>query len=210
MVELLYLIISLFFSRPCEPLPAPLCGHAACVLDGLIYASGGSDGSCRCHSSLFQYRPGAPCIPLASMCEERAGHAMEPLNGRLYVAGGLRWRDGHGGYADQLACEMYSPGPDVWVTLSPLPQPHVIAASAVLQGEFYILGGYSHDTYRDTHMIHCYNPSYDRWVSVGTLPQAYADLRACILEVPTSLRNKQPSLSAPSMLEIPADPSESA
>uniref|UniRef100_A0A670J4T3 BACK domain-containing protein n=1 Tax=Podarcis muralis TaxID=64176 RepID=A0A670J4T3_PODMU len=160
------------------------------ILDGVIYVSGGSDGSCRCQSSLIQYRPGAAPIPLAMMREERAGHNMEAMGGHLYVAGGLRWRDGHGGYADQLACEVYSPGLDVWAALAPLPQAHVIAASAVLDGELYIMGGYSHNTYRDTHLIHCYNPTHDRWVSVGTLPQAYADLRACILEVPPSLRSK--------------------
>ncbi|XP_062993532.1 kelch-like protein 33 [Elgaria multicarinata webbii] len=193
--------------RPCTSLPAPLCGHAACVLDGSIYVSGGSDGSCRCQTTLMQYHPGARPTPLASMCEERAGHAMEPLGGRLYVAGGLRWRDGHGGYADQLACEVYSPGQDVWVALSPLPQPHVIAGSVVLQGELYILGGYSHNTYRDTHLIHCYNPTHDRWVNVGTLPQAYADLKACILEVPPSLRRKEAvPLDTPSP-EIPPHPS---
>ncbi|KAL8176474.1 UNVERIFIED_CONTAM: hypothetical protein K2H54_035289 [Gekko kuhli] len=193
--------------RSCEPLPAAVCGHAACVLDGSIYISGGSDGSCRCLSVLIQYRPGAPAIPRASMIEERAGHVMEALDGRLYVAGGLRWRDGHGGYADQLACEVYSLGQDVWAALTPLPQAHVIAASTVLQGELYILGGYSHNTYRDTHLIHCYNPNYDRWVSVGTLPQAYADLRACILEVPSSLRTQQLPPSNTAMLEIPDDPS---
>ncbi|XP_061446365.1 kelch-like protein 33 isoform X2 [Rhineura floridana] len=195
--------------KPCEPLPAPLCGHAACVLDGSIYVSGGSDGSCRCQSSLMQYRPGAAPIPLAMMREERAGHIMEALDGRLYVAGGLRWRDGHGGYADQLACEVYSPGLDDWAALAPLTQAHVIAASAVLQGELYILGGYSHNTYRDTHLIHCYNPTHDRWVSVGTLPQAYADLRACVLDVPPSLR-KQSSCSDTPSVEIPADPSSEA
>ncbi|XP_028559018.2 kelch-like protein 33 [Podarcis muralis] len=193
--------------RPCEPLPAPLCGHAACILDGVIYVSGGSDGSCRCQSSLIQYRPGAAPIPLAMMREERAGHNMEAMGGHLYVAGGLRWRDGHGGYADQLACEVYSPGLDVWAALAPLPQAHVIAASAVLDGELYIMGGYSHNTYRDTHLIHCYNPTHDRWVSVGTLPQAYADLRACILEVPPSLRSKQPSPLDTASVEIPADSS---
>nr|XP_020668368.1 kelch-like protein 33 [Pogona vitticeps] len=192
--------------RPCEPLPAPLCGHAACVLDSSIYVCGGSDGSCRCHSTLIRYLPGAPPIPLATMREERAGHAMEVLNGQIYVAGGLRWRDGHGGYADQLACETYNPKLDVWVALSPLPQPHVIAASAVLEGELYILGGYSHDTYRDTHLIHCYNPTHDRWVNVGTLPQAYADLRACVLEVPASLRGKDASPSDTPNLGISADP----
>ncbi|XP_015273536.1 PREDICTED: kelch-like protein 33 [Gekko japonicus] len=193
--------------RSCEPLPSAVCGHAACVLDGSIYISGGSDGSCRCLSVLIQYRPGGPAIPRASMIEERAGHIMEALDRRLYVAGGLRWRDGHGGYADQLACEVYNLGQDTWAAFTPLPQAHVIAASTVLHEELYILGGYSHNTYRDTHLIHCYNPNYDRWVSVGTLPQAYADLRACILEVPSSLRAKQLPPSNTTMLEIPDDPS---
>lgn len=141
------------------------------------------------------------------MQEERAGHIMEVLNGRIYVAGGLRWRDGHGGYADQLACEMYSPDQDLWVTLRPLPQAHVIAASAILNGELYILGGYSHNTYRDTHLIHCYNPSHDRWVNLGTLPQAYADLKACILEVPSSYRQSEPSVTEAPDLDIPPDAS---
>ncbi|XP_048374078.1 kelch-like protein 33 [Sphaerodactylus townsendi] len=192
--------------RSCEPLPAAVCGHAACVLDGSIYVSGGSDGSCRCLSALIQYRPGAIPIPRASMIEERAGHIMEGLDGRLYVAGGLRWRDGHGGYADQLACEVYSRDQDVWVGLSPLPQAHVIAASALLQGELYVLGGYSHNTYRDTHLIHCYNPTHNRWVSIGTLPEAYADLKACILEIPPSVRKKQLPPSD-TTLDIPYDPS---
>ncbi|XP_063159159.1 kelch-like protein 33 [Candoia aspera] len=181
--------------RPCAPLPTPVCGHAACVLDGCIYISGGSDGSCRCQSSLIRYRPDGPPFLLAPMQEERAGHIMEVLNRRIYVAGGLRWRDGHGGYADQLTCEVYSPDQDMWVTLSPLPQAHVIAASVVLTGELYVMGGYSHNTYRDTHLIHCYNPSHDRWVNMGTMPQAYADLKACVLEVPPSLRQSEPSLT---------------
>ncbi|KAM3821675.1 kelch-like protein 33 [Vipera latastei] len=193
--------------RPCAPLPTPVCGHAACVLDGWIYITGGSDGSCRCQSSLIRYRPDGPPLLLAPMQEERAGHIMEVLNGRIYVAGGLRWRDGHGGYADQLACEMYCPDQDLWVTLCPLPQAHVIAASAILNGELYILGGYSHNTYRDTHLIHCYNPSHDRWVNLGTLPQAYADLKACILEVPSSYRQSEPSITEAPDLDIPPDAS---
>ncbi|XP_034267477.1 kelch-like protein 33 isoform X2 [Pantherophis guttatus] len=193
--------------RPCAPLPTPVCGHAACVLDGWIYITGGSDGSCRCQSSMIRYCPDGPPLLLAPMQEERAGHIMEVLDGRIYVAGGLRWRDGHGGYADQLACEVYSPDQDVWVTLHPLPQAHVIAASVVLNGELYVLGGYSHNTYRDTHLIHCYNPSHDRWVNLGTMPQAYADLKACILEVPSSYRQREPSIPDAPDLEVPPDAS---
>ncbi|ETE69999.1 Kelch-like protein 33, partial [Ophiophagus hannah] len=187
----------------------PRFRHAVVVKDNKMYLFGGKhyygvrDTMC----SVFRYCPDGPPLLLAPMQEERAGHIMEVLDGRIYVAGGLRWRDGHGGYADQLACEVYSPDQDVWVRLHPLPQAHVIAASAVLNGELYVLGGYSHNTYRDTHLIHCYNPSYDRWVNLGTMPQAYADLKACILEVPSSYRQSEPSILDAPDLEVPTDAS---
>nr|XP_032621601.1 kelch-like protein 33 isoform X2 [Chelonoidis abingdonii] len=181
--------------RPCTPLPAPLCGHAACTLDGAIYVSGGCDGSNKCRAWLLQLGLGGPSAQLAPMLEERAGHIMEALGGQLYVAGGLRWRDR--GYIDQLACEVYSPGPDAWVRLSPLPQAHVGGASAVLQGELYVLGGYSQETYRDTHLVHAYQPGRGRWLTLGTLPQACADLRACVLLLPPALRGDPAHLMPP-------------
>ncbi|CAM4550616.1 unnamed protein product [Lepidochelys kempii] len=172
--------------RPCSPLPAPLCGHAACTLDGGIYVSGGCDDSNEGRAWLLRLGPGGPPAQLAPMMEERAGHIMEALGGRLYVAGGLCWHDG--GSTDQLACEVYSPSTDAWVRLSPLPQAHVGGASAVLQGELYVLGGYSQETYRDNHLVHAYQPGRGRWVTLGTLPQACADLRACVLLLPPALR----------------------
>ncbi|TFJ99851.1 E3 ubiquitin-protein ligase TRIM41-like [Platysternon megacephalum] len=181
--------------RPCSPLPAPLCGHAACTLDGAIYVSGGCDGSSECRAWLLRLGPGGPSAQLAPMLEERAGHIMEALGGRLYVAGGLRWHDG--GYTDQLACEVYSPGPDAWVRLSPLPHAHVGGASAILQGELYVLGGYSQETYQDTHLVHAYQPGRGRWLMLGTLPQACADLRACVLLLPPALRGDPACLMPP-------------
>nr|XP_005284303.1 kelch-like protein 33 isoform X1 [Chrysemys picta bellii] len=190
--------------RPCSPLPAPLCGHAACTLDGAIYVSGGCDGSSECRTWLLRLCPGGPSAQLAPMLEERAGHIMEALGERLYVAGGLRWHDG--GYTDQLACEVYSPGPDAWVRLSPLPQAHVGGASAVLQGELYVLGGYSQETYRDTHLVHAYQPAQGRWLMLGTLPQACADLRACVLLLPPALRGDPACLMPPHGTRQPLAP----
>ncbi|XP_067398638.1 kelch-like protein 33 [Emydura macquarii macquarii] len=176
--------------RPCQPLPAPLCGHAGCTLDGAIYVSGGCDASSTCQAWLLRYRPDGPAARLAPMQEGRAGHIMEALGGRLYVAGGLR--GGPRGYADQLACEAYDPGPDAWVPLCPLPQAHVGAASAVLQGELLVLGGYSRVSSQNTHLVYGYQPGgglgVGRWLRLGALPHAYADLRACVLQLPPALR----------------------
>ncbi|XP_074838570.1 kelch-like protein 33 [Carettochelys insculpta] len=172
--------------RPCPPLPAPLCGHAACALEDSLYVSGGCDGSPHCQAWLLRLPPGGPPAQLASMLEERAGHVMQALGGRLYVAGGLRW--GVGSYADQLACEVYSPGPDAWVRLPPLPQAHVGGAGAVLEGELLVLGGYSQKNGWDTHLVHAYQPDMGRWVGLGALPHAWADLQACVLTLPPARR----------------------
>ncbi|NXI43362.1 KLH33 protein, partial [Galbula dea] len=183
--------------RRCQPLPMALCGHAACVLDGSVYVSGGCDEACQCQASLLRYIPGAPAKLLAPMNGQRAGHIMEEAGGHLYVAGGLCQRDGMTGYRDQLTFEVYSPKLDTWVLLSPLPRAHVVGGAAVLGGELLVLGGYSHDTYQNTHLIHAYQPGSRRWITRGTLPHAYADLQACVLTVPSALRGPEDPTRSP-------------
>ncbi|XP_051495838.1 kelch-like protein 33 isoform X2 [Apus apus] len=175
--------------RRCQPLPMALCGHAACALDGAIYVSGGCDEAGQCQASLLRYALGVPATALAPMNGQRAGHVMQEAGGQLYVAGGLCQRVGQTGYKDQLAFEVYSPKLNSWVLLSPLPHAHVVGGAAVLGGELLVLGGYSHETYRDTHLIHAYQPGTRRWITRGTLPHPYTDLQACVLTVPTALRD---------------------
>lgn len=120
------------------------------------------------------------------MASERALHCMEALRGRLYVAGGVcnlrRF------YTDQLACEVYDPGSDSWTAVASLPVPHVGAASAVLEGKIYVLGGYSQDDYAECGLVHRFEPCTRRWQSMGSLPAAVIDIRACLLQLPPHLR----------------------
>ncbi|XP_069880740.1 kelch-like protein 33 [Dipodomys merriami] len=167
--------------RPAPSLPSPCFAHAAAVLEGQIYVSGGCSGTGQYLATLLHYDPTLekPETLLSPMGVPRAGHVMAAVGGRLYVAGGL------GETGDLLSFEAYELKTGSWTHLAPLPSPHVGAASAVLQGELLVLGGYSHRTYALSHLIHAYCPGLGRWLCLGTLPRPRAEMPACILTLPT-------------------------
>ncbi|XP_055990039.1 kelch-like protein 33 [Sorex fumeus] len=166
--------------RPAPPLPVHCFAHAAAVLDGRLYLSGGCGRNGQFLGSLLHYDPKLekPGTFLCPMGVSRAGHVMAALGGRLYVAGGL---DETG---DLLSFEAYDLRTNSWTHLAPLPSPHVGAAVAVLQGELLVLGGYSHRTYALSHLVHAYCPGLGRWLCLGALPRPRAEMPACLLKLP--------------------------
>ncbi|KAM9068333.1 kelch-like protein 33 [Sarcophilus harrisii] len=165
--------------RSAPPLPTPCFAHAASVLDGQVYVSGGCNEFGQYLASLFNYNPTRKpsWVLLNPMKTPRASHVMVALGGRLYVAGGL------GEAGDLLSFEAYEPRTDTWMSLEPLPSPHVGAAGVSLQGEILVLGGYSHQTYALSHFIHAYCPGLGRWLCLGTLPRPRAEMSACVLQL---------------------------
>uniref|UniRef100_A0A674NM85 Si:ch211-63p21.8 n=1 Tax=Takifugu rubripes TaxID=31033 RepID=A0A674NM85_TAKRU len=165
-----------------HPLPEVLSGHGVNVTNAGIFISGGFNSKYECLPSVFLYDPTRGGTYLADMASDRALHCMEALQGRLYVAGGVCNLKKF--YTDQQACEVYDPGANAWTMVASLPVPHVGAASAVLEGKIYILGGYSQDGYTETRLIHRFDPCTLRWQNMGTLPGAITDIRACLLRLP--------------------------
>ncbi|KAK7910391.1 hypothetical protein WMY93_015075 [Mugilogobius chulae] len=169
------------------PLDLPLGGHVARVFTGQIYISGGLNNDYNCLSSMLAYHPEKGSTYLENMSHPRALHCMEVLGEFLFVAGGLSQTDS-AGVIDMLACEMYNPEADSWTCFSSLPVPHVGAGSSVLEGKFYVLGGYSQEDYSDTKMVHRYDPATEQWENMGKMPGPNNDLRACVLSLPEHLR----------------------
>ncbi|MBN3295630.1 KLH33 protein, partial [Amia calva] len=172
--------------RFARPLDQTLSGQAAATWAGEMYVSGGFNCRYQCLVSLFHYHPERGTTYLAPMSQERAEHVMEAMGGRLYVAGGVRAQGEF--YTDQLACETYDPSTDLWNGFSPLPLPHVNAASAVLEGRFYVLGGYCQEDYSESTLVHRYDPLTSRWENVGKTPGPNTDIRAAVLQLPSRLR----------------------
>uniref|UniRef100_A0A671XGK8 Uncharacterized LOC115589527 n=2 Tax=Sparus aurata TaxID=8175 RepID=A0A671XGK8_SPAAU len=169
------------------PLDLPLRAHVAKVLHGQIFVSGGLSSNDQCLASMFLYHPETGSTYLANMAEPRAHHCMETLGECLYVAGGITMGNSiH--FVDQLACEVYNPESDSWTAFTCLPMPHVGAGSAVLEGKFYVLGGYTQDDYSDTKLVHRYDPTAQRWENMGKMPGPNNDIRACLLRLPPHFR----------------------
>ncbi|XP_077399392.1 kelch-like protein 33 [Vanacampus margaritifer] len=169
-----------------HPLNHPLSGQAASVLDGRVFVSGGFDPEYVCVASLLVYDPEAGSVHMADMSQDRAQHCMEAVRSRLYVAGGVCNLRKY--YTDQLTCEVYDPAADCWTFLAPLPVPHVGAASAILEENVYILGGYCQEDYSESGLVHRFNRVTQRWEQMGKVPAAVTDIRACVLRLPQHLR----------------------
>ncbi|XP_071767041.2 kelch-like protein 22 [Centroberyx gerrardi] len=175
--------------RPARPLETALCGHAAAVLDGQIYISGGCDPRQRCLPSLWHYSPSRGCSPRAPMTVGvgRAGHTMLAIGRGLLVAGGLQPLGM--GFGDQLLCELYDPTHNSWSSIPALPRPHLSPGATVLDGRLYLVGGSSASTARDTKWVHRYDPHERCWEKLGAMPHPYTDLAACSLQLPRVLND---------------------
>ncbi|KAI2663067.1 Kelch-like protein 33 [Labeo rohita] len=170
----------------CHPLDQALSGHAATVWGGEIFISGGFNCKYVCLVSMFLYHPERGTTYLAEMTHDRAQHCMESLKNRFYVAGGVCNLRKY--YTDQLVCEIYNPVRDIWMVFTPLPIPHVGAASAVLEERLYILGGYCQEDYSESRLTHRYDTVTQRWESMGKMPGPVTDIRACLLHLPDQIR----------------------
>uniref|UniRef100_A0A3Q1IGS3 BACK domain-containing protein n=1 Tax=Anabas testudineus TaxID=64144 RepID=A0A3Q1IGS3_ANATE len=165
------------------PLDLPLSGHVAKVLQRKIFITGGQSRDSQSLASMFLYHPEEGSTYKANMMKPRAHHCMETLGEYLYVAGGIT-TDHNLTAVDQLSCEVYNPAGDSWTAFMSLPVPHVGAGSAVLEGKFYVLGGYSLEDYTDTKMVHRYDPTIQRWENMGKMPGPNNDIRASLLCLP--------------------------
>ena len=97
-------------------MPAARDSHAAAVLDGKIYVTGGIFDSSGVSDALEAYDPVANTwTKLASLSHHRGWHASAVVHGKLYVFGGLL----PGNRTDLV--EIYSPASNSWARATGLP-----------------------------------------------------------------------------------------
>jgi hypothetical protein len=102
----------------------------------------------------------------ASMSQRRSYIAGAQLGGFVYAAGGMVGETGR----PLPTFARYEPRPDRWTVLPQLPVPTRAAASAVLGGQVYVVGGTT--AAGNTTAVWAYDPSRRRWSRRAPLPSA--------------------------------------
>ena len=171
--------------------------HIALVAaDGLIYAIGGFSGgfpNWQAQSDVFVYQPGDDRwhrgVPLT---QPRAEGIAAAVKGKLYLVGGripgipaaAHFND----HADTLLAEVFDPSTQRWSPIANAPTPRNSAASAVIDGKIYVVGGRQALKQPDGSLrqvnvatLEVYDPSANRWTTRAPMPQAQGGLAASTL-----------------------------
>lgn len=164
------------------PLPAKLDHVQGVSLGGKIYYVGGLSGRSTSADTVYVYNPitdsfdkGAP-MPAG---RGRGAGGVGVYRGKIYYAGGL-----HNGTAVPWF-DQYNPATETWKKLPNMPRPRDHFQGAVVDGEFYAIGG--RDTTIDaiTRKVDVYDlsdPAGDAWQTLDTaLPTARAGFATAVL-----------------------------
>ncbi|XP_041059689.1 kelch-like ECH-associated protein 1A [Carcharodon carcharias] len=134
------------------------------VIDGAIYAVGGSCGSSH-HHSAEKYDPEMnQWTFIAPMKARRIGAGVTVWNGLLYVIGGFDGRN------RLNSVECYRPEKDEWNSITPMGSPRSGAGVVALNNYIYVAGGY--DGREQFSSVERYSIEANKWENVASMKQS--------------------------------------
>jgi N-acetylneuraminic acid mutarotase len=104
---------------------------------------------------------------LAYMLQARAAHAMEVVNGKIYVFGGMQ-----SGPTLLATVEEYDPATDTWTNKALMPAARFGMGSAVFNNKVYLFGGYR-TAVNDSNTVYEYDPAIDTWTVLTAMTSNY-------------------------------------
>jgi N-acetylneuraminic acid mutarotase len=147
---------------PKAPMPTERCWFSASVVDGKIYAIGGTLVTKEPISTVEVYDPETDTWTTKTpMPTPRMGHAASVIDGIIYVFGGGVEHGSPGGYS---VVEAYDPATDTWTRKADIPVPRSSFSTGVLGGNVYVIGGipdFTNPHLTGERTVYEYNPSRD-------------------------------------------------
>jgi N-acetylneuraminic acid mutarotase len=117
----------------------PTARNALCVsvVDGRIYAIGGSDGIATPLNTVEEYNPETDTwTRKADMPTARYALSTSTVNGKIYAIGGSM-----GGFRALSIVEQYDPVTDIWTKKADMPTARIQVSTSVVGGKIYAIGG---------------------------------------------------------------------
>jgi N-acetylneuraminic acid mutarotase len=158
-------------------MPTARSGFAIAVYQNKIYCIGGTTGDSGFTGVTEVYDPATDTWDTKTpMPTQRADLCANFVNGKIYCIGGKKYWGVDPFYQELNTTEVYDPARNTWTTKSPMPIPVLGAASAVLDGKIYVVGGSRHFQvgWDLTTVIsnQVYDPEDDSWSTRAGLPAA--------------------------------------
>ena len=145
--------------RELAPMSTQRRGVGVAVLNGLLYAVGGSDGVQALHSAECYNPRTNSWSNISELNEERSSVAATVLGDTLYAIGG---------YDGIMSClksvEMYNPQTDTWTYAAELNIARSMSSVGVLNNRIYVIGGY--DGASDLSSCETYDFDTSTWVII--------------------------------------------
>jgi len=165
-----------------KSMPTARSGFAIVVYQNKIYCIGGTTGDSDNLVSGFTgvvevYDPATDKWETKTpMPTPRADLCIGVVDGKIYCIGGKKYWGVDPFYQELNTTEVYDPIRNFWITKSPMPIPVLGAASGVLDGKIYVVGGSRHfQAGWDLSTVasnQVYDPEDDSWSTRASLPAA--------------------------------------
>jgi N-acetylneuraminic acid mutarotase/Tfp pilus assembly protein PilE len=148
---------------------SPHCLFGTEVIDGKIYAIGGTNGA-SCIKTTEVYDPTANTWTLlAPMSTARSRFQTEVIDGKIYVIGG---------YESSVlsSVEVYDPSTNIWTTLASMSTARHFFQTEVINGKIYAIGGSGIKT------AEVYDPSTNAWTPIASMSVARISFQAEVID----------------------------
>ncbi len=147
-------------------MPGPRGGLGTSVVNGRIYAVGGS-GSAGYIATVWEYDPATDTwTTKADMPTLRNIAPTSLVNGKIYAFGGHTVN----ALPANSTVEEYDPVADTWTKKGDMPAPRAFGAASVVDEKIYLFGGYTGKTTNPVSTLFQYEPATDTWIAKDDMP----------------------------------------
>lgn len=160
--------------RACSPMSTPRNRVGVAVMDGLLYAVGGSEGP-KYHNTVECYDPDLDrWVQIKPMHQKRLAVGVAVVNRLLYAIGG------YDGEVRHKSGECYYPENNEWNMISEMAIAKSGSGVAAINQYIYVIGGY--DGSRQLNDVERYDTERDRWEFVASMKTARSALSVTVLD----------------------------
>jgi N-acetylneuraminic acid mutarotase len=156
------------------PMPIARGGLGVAVVNGKIYAIGGSNNDTQLDVN-EEYNPVTDkWATRASMPTARSGFAIAIYQNKIYCIGGTVGDSDDPVSGFTGANEVYDPVKNIWETKASMPTPRADLCASVVDGKIYLIGGKEYwevnSFYHELNVTEVYDTATDSWTTNASMP----------------------------------------